>query len=137
VAHRAKMDRPFWTENQHELGARHFEGAAGGAVLLGEPPQCPAFDEHFGWPDAVVSMSWDENDPAAVFDALEGDRPRLERIRTSNILNCLRRHDWLHRWKMILDATGLAPQPGVARREQQLEDLADFVPGAAAEAARA
>ena len=86
------------------LSTRYFEGAAGGAVLLGSAPKgCPEFDEAFDWPDAVVELG---DDPAGVLAALNADPMRVLRIRTQNVLASLRRHDWAHRWAEVLDVLG-------------------------------
>ena len=86
------------------LSTRYFEGAAGGAVLLGSAPKhCPEFDEAFDWPDAVVELG---DDPAGVLAALAADPMRVLRIRTQNVVASLRRHDWAHRWAEVLDVLG-------------------------------
>ena len=41
---------------EEALPARIFEGAAGGAVMLGNAPQCPEFYEYFDWPDALIEI---------------------------------------------------------------------------------
>lgn len=86
------------------LSTRYFEGAAGGAVLLGTRPDCPEFDACFDWPDALVEIG---PDPAATIRALEDDPARVARIRQANITNSLRRHDWAHRWAEMLTTLGL------------------------------
>ena len=128
VANHAKVDEPELTERQEELGSRHFEGAAGGAVIIGQPPRCAAFGELLGWPDAVVPMEYDTTDPAATIDALDADPDRVARIRTANIRNCLQCHDWLYRWQMVLDAAQLEPRPGLRERRQILSQLVDALP---------
>lgn len=129
VANRAKVDHGQLTERQEELGSRHFEGAAGGAVIVGDPPRCETFDEHFGWPDAVVPMEFDVTDPAAVIDVLEADPDRVARIRADNVRNCLRRHDWSYRWRMVLEAAGMKALSGMTERAGLLSRLASGIPG--------
>jgi hypothetical protein len=128
VANPAKADEPDLTEHQEELGSRHFEGAAGGAVIIGQPPRCAALGELLDWPDAVVPLEYDATDPASAIDALDADPVRVARIRTANTRNCLQRHDWLHRWQMVLDATQLEPLPGVRKRRRVLAQLVDSLP---------
>jgi hypothetical protein len=123
VANRAKIDHAQ-ARGQDELGARHFEGAAGGAVLIGEPPQCDTFRENFDWPDAVVPMPWDAHDPAEVIDSLEADPVRVARIRADNVRNVLLRHDWVYRWQAVLRAVGLAERPELTARTGRLAGLA-------------
>ena len=103
--------------------------ATSGAVLIGEAPRCPSFDENFGWEDAVVPMPYGTADPAAVIDALEGDPERVEAIRRRNVSSSLRRHDLVYRWERVLDAVGLQPTPAVAERRERLAQLAAEVEG--------
>ncbi len=117
----AKFDVPGRTFTQDEVGFRFFEGAAGGAVLLGAAPDTPMFDQLFGWTDAVVPCTSD--DIAGVIDTLESDPERVERIRRSNIINSLRRHDCADRWSDVLDAAGLPAPPGVEARRRRLAEL--------------
>ncbi len=92
------------TGQDHALSTRYFEGAAGGAVLLGSRPHCAEFDAAFDWPDALVPLG---DDPAAAVQALRADPARMERIRRDNIAQSLRRHDWAHRWAEMLTVLGL------------------------------
>jgi hypothetical protein len=124
VANRAKVDIAA-TRGQEELGSRHFEGAAGGAVLIGEPPECATFREHFDWEDAVVPMPFDASpaDVVEVVEQLEADPDRVARIRAANVRASLLRHDWAYRWEMVLEAAGLAPLPALAARKAALREL--------------
>ena len=72
VANRAKIDHAE-TRGQEEIGSRHFEGAAGGAVMIGEPPRCQTFLDNFDWPDAVVPRNWNTDRPEDVI--AEADSP--------------------------------------------------------------
>jgi hypothetical protein len=128
LAYRAKFDRPEETGGQEELGFRHFEGAAGGAILLGSAPRCDTYDQEFDWPDAVIPVS--ATDASEVDDAmatLERDPDRVARIRKDNVVNSLLRHDWLYRWRRMLDLLGLAPSEGMTLREGHLKRMADAV----------
>jgi hypothetical protein len=120
----AKITAPEETRGQQEVGFRFFEGAAAGAVLIGEAPRCPSFDEHFGWEDAVIHMPYGTADPAAIIDALDADPQRVEAIRRRNISQSLRRHDWAHRWTSILTLAGLQPDARVGERLDRLARLA-------------
>ncbi|MCO5165860.1 MAG: glycosyltransferase [Planctomycetes bacterium] len=131
VTNVAKVTSPEDTGGQQEVGFRFFEGAAGGAVMIGEAPRCASFDEHFGWEDAVVPMPYGTADPAAVLDALDADPERVEAIRRRNVASSLRRHDWAYRWARVLDAAGLQPSPKLAARRERLARLADEVDGGA------
>ncbi|OYU17633.1 MAG: hypothetical protein CFE34_14735 [Rhodobacteraceae bacterium PARR1] len=92
------------TGQDHALSTRYFEGAAGGAVVIGSRPACPEFDAAFDWPDALVPLG---DDPGATVQALRDDPMRMDRIRRDNILHALRRHDWAHRWAAMLTVLGL------------------------------
>ena len=49
------------------------------------------------------------------------------RARTLNIINALRRHDWVYRWQVVLDAAGLPHPHGVTERIARLNHVADAV----------
>ncbi|MCE6960741.1 glycosyltransferase [Cereibacter sphaeroides] len=103
------------------LSTRYFEGAAGGAVVLGSAPDCPEYHSAFDWPDALIPLDRDIGDIIAELDA---DPARVERIRRANVTNSLRRHDWAHRWKRVLDTLGLPATPAHEQRLQRLAALA-------------
>jgi hypothetical protein len=122
-----------WDPNRQRRGAerrdevlstRYFEGAAGGAVLVGSAPDCPEFSAAFDWPDALIPLP---ADPGTVIDALDADHVRLGRIRAENMRQSLLRHDWSHRWAEVLDAFGLAPTAAHLARRARLESLAKSV----------
>ena len=48
------------------VGLRFYEGTAAGAVLIGQSPNCPAFQTLFGWPDVVIEMHPDGSDALEV-----------------------------------------------------------------------
>jgi hypothetical protein len=126
----AKITAPAETGGQQEVGFRFYEGAAGGAVLIGEPPRCPSFDEHFGWEDSVIYMPYGTSNPAAVMDALDAQPDRVEAIRRRNVVSSLRRHDWVYRWARVLEVAGLQPTARVGERRERLTRLAAEVEGA-------
>lgn len=121
----AKVTVPEQTLGQQEIGLRFVEGAAGGAVLLGERPRVDTFHEHFGWEDSVIDLPFDSVKAPEIIEALEQQPQRIAAIRQRNVVECLRRHDWAHRWSMVLDRLALRPQPQLARRRRQLDRLAD------------
>jgi spore maturation protein CgeB len=112
-------------QGQSEVGARYFEGTAAGAVLLGRAPTVPSFWEAFPWSDPVVEVSVDGCDTAAVLDSLAAKPEEVARLGARNAVHALRRHDWGHRWKSILDIAGVVQRPPLAKRLQALEALAD------------
>jgi hypothetical protein len=106
------------------LPSRLFEGAAGGAVILGTAPQCREFHECFNWPDAVIEVSPDSNDIAALIDELDAQPQRLERLRQTNATRCLMQHDWVYRWEHILSTVGMKGLPRLRDRKSRLNDIA-------------
>jgi spore maturation protein CgeB len=125
----AKMDLPEETLGQVELGYRYFEGAAAGAVMIGQAADCPAFARVFPWPDVVVPIRPDGSDVLDVVAALDADPERRARIGRRNAAQALTRHDWVHRWHEILAAAGLEPSPRMTARARQLRELAALAAG--------
>lgn len=116
------------TGQDNALSTRYFEGAAGGAVILGSRPDCPEFDAAFDWPDAVIPLT---DDPRALLSELDRDPLRVFRARHANVTQSLRRHDWAHRWLQVLATLGLAPTAAHVQRLTTLSDLSrgiDFIP---------
>ena len=106
------------------LPGRMFEGAAGGAIILGSAPQCPEFYDCFDWPDAVIEVSPDASDIASVIDELDAQPDWTEQLRRTNATRCLLRHDWVYRWEHILSTVGMKPLPPLGRRKSQLSEIA-------------
>jgi glycosyl transferase family 1 len=109
---------------QSEVGARYFEGAAAGAVLLGQAPGASVFHRDFPWPDAVVELKPDGSDVVDVLADLRRRPHELARLGARNALAALRWYDWAYRWKAILETAGLAPRPALNERVRVLEALA-------------
>jgi hypothetical protein len=107
VANKAKVTVPGETEGQQEVGFRFFEGAAAGAVMIGDPPDVEAFRQNFDWPDAVVHLPYGSTEAGRLVAELEAEPNRLIRIRRDNVLNALRRHDWVYRWNLVSQTIGL------------------------------
>jgi hypothetical protein len=126
LANKAKVTVQDQTSGQEELGFRFFEGAAGGAVLIGDPPRADSMQEWFGWEDAVIELPYGTSE-LAVLDELESQPERVEAIRRRNVVHVLRRHDWAHRWQRILEDAGLEPTEAHAARRAELEARATRV----------
>lgn len=124
IANKAKVTEKGETGEQEEVGFRFFEGAAGGAVMIGDPPDVDSFREHFDWPDVVIYLPYGSPDIAELIADLDRQPERLAGIRQNNRDNALRRHDWVHRWRSVLDSTNIEPLPPLARRLARLEKLA-------------
>jgi hypothetical protein len=108
------------------MGFRFFEGAAAGTVMIGQPPDIPAFRENFDWPDAVIPIAYDEPNIAKILADLDSEPKRLAEIRKNNVIQSLLRHDWVYRWKDILHIAGLKPTPAIAAREKRLHEIANM-----------
>jgi hypothetical protein len=126
-----KMDAPEETEGQVEIGHRYYEGAAAGAVLIGQSPNCEAFRTLFQWPDVVIPIKPDGSDVIEVLTDLRSDSARISEISRRNSAETLLRHDWIYRWKEIFRVAGIDPSPGMVARERHLKALADLVTNSA------
>lgn len=130
-------DRLAMTGGEDGLVLRYFEGTAAGTVLLGSRPRCPEHDACFDWPDSTVDLAFDGSDVREVLAALDAQPERVARIRRDNVVHSLRRHDWLYRWRHILDVAGLPHTPAMADRARRLEALAQMALADGAPADRA
>lgn len=127
IANKAKFDSGNQIGNQEELGSRFFEGAAGGAVMIGIPPVCEAYNTHFNWSDAVIEVSDNTTDIADIIAELDAQPERLQKICKENLINSLLRHDWVYRWEEILSKVGLDKTPEMLIRQAYLNNLAEMV----------
>jgi spore maturation protein CgeB len=114
------------TGGQVEVGFRYYEGAAAGAVLLGNTPDCETFRRAFDWPDAVIEIKADGSDTTEVLTKLAAQPDRLQEISRRNAAEALLRHDWVYRWKEILAIAGLKPTSAMEAREKRLNELAEL-----------
>ena len=133
----ARMDDVSGTRGQVEVGARYYEGAAAGTVMIGEAADCEAYRDLFGWPEAVIQICSDGSDLTAVLHDLDSDPERIAAISRRNAKEALLRHDWAYRWNQMFRIAGIEPSPRMATRERRLKDMADFVAPARLEAATA
>jgi hypothetical protein len=120
----AKMDSFQETRGQVEIGHRYFEGAAAGAVMIGQAADSEAFRGVFPWPEAVIEMQPDGSDALSVIADLNANPEQVGAISRRNAVESLLRHDWLHRWQEIFKLSGIEPSPGMRSREEQLKGLA-------------
>ena len=124
ITYLAKMAQKAERGAQEEFGLRYIEAIATGAILLGDRPSNPAFDNYFGWEDAVIEAPYASPAMLDVIKALDADPARVERARRRNIFEALQRHDHLHRWEQILQIAGLEDLPQMAQRRTKLAELA-------------
>jgi hypothetical protein len=118
-----KFDLPNESGNQSEIGARYFEGAAAGTILIGEEPRVEIFKAIFEWPDAVIQLPRSSDRIEAFIHDLDMQLHRQEVVRRNNVAHSLLNHDWVYRWETVLDLAGLAPMPKLVERKQQLQNL--------------
>ena len=124
-----KIDAGAETEGQSELGHRYYEGAAAGAMLIGQAPHSESFAQMFPWPDAVIPVQPDGSDVMDVLAELDSDPARVSAASRRNAVGALLHHDWVYRWKEVLKVAGLEPSPGMLARECRLKELAAMVAG--------
>jgi Glycosyl transferases group 1 len=134
VVNKARLDTPWMTAGQEEVAFRSFEGAAAGAVMIGDSPQAPYVEQLFDWTDAHIRVPHDSPDIAAVIAKLEQEPERVQRIRRDNVLNSLRRHDWAYRWQAVLELVGLPAHQRQRARLARLEECAHAVEARSVEA---
>jgi spore maturation protein CgeB len=120
-----KMDVPEETQGQSGIGYRYYEGAAAGAVMIGQAPTCPEFAEMFPWPEAVISIRPDGSDVLRVLSRFSAEPERVVAIGERNAGEALTRHDWAHRWNAMFRVIGMEPSAGMLAREERLKELAD------------
>jgi hypothetical protein len=116
-----KVNSPGETRRQEEVGHRYFEGAASGAVMIGQIPRSDSYGELFPWGDAVAEVNSDGSDVMSVIASLSSAPERMAAIGHRNAREALLHHDWVYRWKEILRVAGLEPRPQMAAREQLLQ----------------
>ena len=112
--------------DEQVLASRLFEGAAGGAVILGSAPQCAEFSEAFPWAEAVVEINPDGTNIEKTIADLDAEPERVERLRATAIAGSLLRHDWVYRWEAVLSAVGLPPLHQLEQRKRRLSHLAEI-----------
>jgi spore maturation protein CgeB len=122
-----KVDSSNETRGQEEIGHRYYEGAAAGAVLIGQAPNSDSFLKLFPWPDAVIRIQPDGSDVMEVIARMERQPEEVLAISQRNAAETLLRHDWAYRWKELLQVAGLAPSPATGVRERRLKGLADLI----------
>lgn len=125
IANRSRINDPAYANRGEEISSRFYEGAAAGAVMLGEPPNTAEFASQFGWPDAIIRMPFDCPHVEQVLRELDGDPARLARIERDNFCNAALRHDWVYRLRSVFATAGLAQTPAMLERERLLRQLAD------------
>jgi hypothetical protein len=133
VANPGKIDSPEETDKTSEFGCRYFEGAAAGALIIGERPRNPEFDRIFHWKDALIELPFGAENIAEVMWELDKQPERQVAARRNNIVEILLRHDWAYRWEHVLNLAQIPATPGLLKRKKKLQELADLVSRSAIE----
>ena len=120
----AKVGHHDETRGQSEVGARFFEGAAAGAIMIGQAPTAAAFRRDFDWADPVIDLGASGERLDDVLTHFRRDPDHAAAISRRNALEAIRRFDWSARWEQMLDLVTLPPSPRLARRRASLDDLA-------------
>jgi len=113
------------TQGQMEVGMRYYEGAAAGAVLLGQAPEGDTFHALFDWPQAVVSVRTDGSDIAETIRELQAQPRLLQEVSARNVFHTTARHDWLYRWQSMLELAGLSQSQRFNARRVRLQAVMD------------
>jgi hypothetical protein len=121
------IDAPDRRGNQIEIGNRYFEGAASGAIMVGERPKNEQFERLFDWPEPMIHLPYDSSEIDMVIKDLDRKQERYDKIRRTGVVQALMRHDWVYRWEAILETVGLEPMHGVLQRKNRLMKLAELV----------
>lgn len=113
-----RLDR---TGGEESLTTRYFEAQAAGAVILGSAADSPEWGDAFPWTDAIVPIPAPAPGVVEVIAELDREPARWDRARRSAVTTSLRRHDWAHRWRDVLDRIGMAASPRLDARITELE----------------
>ncbi len=127
ITYPAKVDQFEETQGMIEPGTRFYEGVATGAVLIGEAPHSEAFDRDFNWPDSVISIGERIDEFRDILSRYRRDPDTFNAVTRRNVREALKRHDWAHRWKEILEISGEIPSQELTKRLSRLDELAATV----------
>ncbi len=123
----AKVNFQDETGGQVSIAFRYFEGAAAGAALLGQAPDCEAFRQLFDWPDAAIEVKSDGSDTAEIITGLLKEKNQLAEINRRNAMGCLLRHDWIYRWEHIFNTAAIKTSQGLHDRKNELKKIAEII----------
>ena len=127
IANKAKVDAPVHRGTQEEIGLRSFEGAAGGAVLLGHTPETPSLEQLFDWPDAHIHVPFGSREIADVIHQLDATpSASTPSVATTSSTACAATTG-RSAGSWCCDKLGIAPTARLTERLDTLEQLAEGV----------
>ena len=124
IANRSYVNKPEFVRGRDEISGRFYEGAAAGAVMVGEPPRTDEFKRQFGWPDALIHVPFECPDINHILSNLSSNPKHLQSVRRRNAVEAALRHDWLYRIQIVFDLLGLPHTEEMKARTQYLDHLA-------------
>ena len=124
IANRSHVNNPEFTAGRDEISARFYEGVAAGTAMIGEAPRTDEFKRQFDWPDAVIHLPFEFPRHCRYLADLNHAPARLQTVRARNVVEAARRHDWLHRIRIVFDVLGLPPADGMQARAERLDRIA-------------
>jgi glycosyltransferase involved in cell wall biosynthesis len=127
LVHPANFNQTWKTGGQIEYGPRYFEGVAAGCILVGDAPECETFCEQFDWPNALIRTSSNYIEFRQILENLSSNCNVCKEIQKYNITQSLLRHDWVYRWKKVLDLLHLDSRPALLLREKRLKEIHEII----------
>jgi hypothetical protein len=124
IANRSHVNKPEFATAHYEISSRFYEGAAAGAIMIGEPPETDEFKRQFDWPCAVVKTPFDAVEIDHIIKDLNSDPKRLRTIQRDNVHEAALRHDWLHRIQVVFDTLDVPFTEKMRARAQRLDQIA-------------
>jgi len=125
IVNPGKFDVPGESGDQSEMGTRYFEGAAAGAIMIGEQPRNDEFEKRFCWPGAVIQLPDDAEGIEGIISDLDLQPDRIKQIRKNNLIHSFMHNDWIYRWEEVLKIAGLETTPAMEERKERLKEIAD------------
>lgn len=125
IANRSYVNNPNWTADLDEISARFYEGAASGAIMMGEAPRTEEFKQQFDWEDAMFGLPFDSPDVGRIIAEFDSDPTRMQAARRRNVREAAKKHDWLHRMEVVFDVLGLVPTERMVMRRRRLDRIAE------------
>ena len=124
IANRSYVNKPEFVMGRDEISSRFYEGAAAGALMIGEPPLNEEFKRQFDWPNAIIHMPFECPDIADILAGLNSNPAHLRAIRRRNAREAALRHDWLYQIRIVFDVFGFPYTEEMKARAKYLEQLA-------------